>query len=100
MVPKTKSLKENNSSSENLHPVFIVTSYTDTKFGKIIRKASDCYYTHAAISFESDLHEMYSFGNSGTLSNSKLGGMTCESLNDYIKTSKNAVILVSVVFDI
>lgn len=98
MVPKTKSFKENNSSSENLHPVFIVTSYTDTKFGKIIRKASDCYYTHAAISFESDLHEMYSFGNSGTLSNSKLGGMTCESLNDYIKTSKNAVILVSVVF--
>lgn len=81
-----------------LYPVYIVTSYTDTKFGKIIRKASDCYYTHAAISFESNLHEMYSFGNSGTLSNSKLGGMTCESLNDYIKTSKNAVILVSVVF--
>lgn len=90
-------LKESSNNSE-LYPVYIVTSYTDTKFGKIIRKASDCYYTHAAISFESDLHEMYSFGNSGTLSNSKLGGMTCESLNDYIKTSKNAVILVSVVF--
>ena len=92
-----KILKESSNNSE-LYPVYIVTSYTDTKFGKIIRKASDCYYTHAAISFESDLHEMYSFGNSGTLSNSKLGGMTCESLNDYIKTSKNAVILVSVVF--
>ena len=92
-----KILKESSNNSE-LYPVYIVTSYTDTKFGKIIRKASDCYYTHAAISFESDLHEMYSFGNTGTLSNSKLGGMTCESLNDYIKTSKNAVILVSVVF--
>lgn len=92
-----KFLEESSNNSE-LYPVYIVTSYTDTKFGKIIRKASDCYYTHAAISFESDLHEMYSFGNSGTLSNSKLGGMTCESLNDYINTSKNAVILVSVVF--
>lgn len=91
------NIRESVNGTE-LYPVYIVTSYTDTKFGKIIRKASDCYYTHAAISFESDLHEMYSFGNSGTLSNSKLGGMTCESLNDYIKTSKNAVILVSVVF--
>lgn len=102
-----KRLKKFSNNIDNIHesvdgtelyPVYIVTSYTDTKFGKIIRKASDCYYTHAAISFESDLHEMYSFGNSGTLSNSKLGGMTCESLNDYINTSKNAVILVSVVF--
>lgn len=102
-----KRLKKFSNNINNIHesvngtelyPVYIVTSYTDTKFGKIIRKASDCYYTHAAISFESDLHEMYSFGNSGTLSNSKLGGMTCESLNDYINTSKNAVILVSVVF--
>lgn len=91
------NIRESVNGTE-LYPVYIVTSYTDTKFGKIIRKASDCYYTHAAISFESDLHEMYSFGDSGTLSNSKLGGMTCESLNDYIKTSKNAVILVSVVF--
>lgn len=93
----TNNIHESANETE-LYPVYIVTSYTDTKFGKIIRKASDCYYTHAAISFESDLHEMYSFGNSGTLSNSKLGGMTCESLNDYINTSKNAVILVSVVF--
>lgn len=96
-VEDNEPLDESANGTE-LYPVYIVTSYTDTKFGKIIRKASDCYYTHAAISFESDLHEMYSFGNSGTLSNSKLGGMTCESLNDYIKTSKNAVILVSVVF--
>ena len=93
-----QNLINESSNNSELYPVYIVTSYTDTKFGKIIRKASDCYYTHAAISFESDLHEMYSFGNSGTLSNSKLGGMTCESLNDYINTSKNAVILVSVVF--
>ena len=32
------------------------------------------------------------------MSNSKLGGMTCESIKDYIKTNKDAKILVSVVF--
>ena len=96
-----KNIKESiteSSKRTNLYPVYIVTSYTNTVFGKIIRKATDSTYTHAAISFEPDLQQMYSFGNSGNLSNSKWGGMTCESLQDYLNTSKDAKILVSVVF--
>ncbi len=96
-----KVIKESiteSSKKTNLYPVYIVTSYTNTVFGKIIRKATDSTYTHAAISFEPDLQQMYSFGNSGNLSNSKWGGMTCESLQDYLNTSKDAKILVSAVF--
>lgn len=96
-----KNIKESiteSSKKTNLYPVYIITSYTNTVFGKIIRKATDSTYTHAAISFEPDLQQMYSFGNSGNLSNSKWGGMTCESLQDYLNTSKDAKILVSVIF--
>lgn len=94
-------IKENTlleAYKEHINPVYIITSYTGTIFGKLIKKATDSVYTHSAISFEPTLARMYSYGNSGNMSDSKLGGMTCESLKDYIKTNKDAKILVSVIF--
>lgn len=94
-------IKENTlleAYKEHINPVYIITSYTGTIFGKLIKKATDSVYTHSAISFEPTLTRMYSYGNSGNMSDSKLGGMTCESLKDYIKTNKDAKILVSVIF--
>lgn len=89
---------QESKATERLNPVYIVTSYTGTVFGKLIRKAIHSTYTHSAISFEPTLKRIYSYGNSGTLSNSRYGGLTCESLEDYIRTNKDARILVSVVF--
>lgn len=44
-----------------LEPVFIVTTYTGTPFGKLVRKITKDPYSHVLISFDPSLREMYSF---------------------------------------
>lgn len=66
-------------SGEELYPVYILITYTKTAFGKIIRKATHGKYTHAAISLDASMNNLFSFnaGDSGQL------GFTTESLKRY-----------------
>lgn len=44
-----------------IRPVFVVLSYTNTPAGKIIKRVTGQEYTHACISFDSDMTNMLSF---------------------------------------
>lgn len=41
--------------------IYVMVSRTNTKFGKLIRRFTGCYYNHAAIAFDSELRQLYSF---------------------------------------
>lgn len=67
--------------------VYVVLTYTGTTFGKIISKVTNCKYSHAGISFNSDLSEVYSF-------NGSTNGFSHESIKKYMSESKEARIVV------
>lgn len=50
-------------SSNDFCPVYIVLFSNDTDFGKIIRKVTGSEYSHAVISLDSTLNNMYSFSS-------------------------------------
>ena len=41
--------------------IYVMISRTDTGFAKLIRRFTGCYYNHAAIAFDSELRQLYSF---------------------------------------
>ena len=59
------SLQEISSvdKSVKLYPVYIVLFSNDTEFGKIIRKVTGSNYSHATISLDPSLNNMYSFSD-------------------------------------
>lgn len=79
----------------DLYPVFIVLSFTNTRFGNIINKVKQSNYSHAAITFESDLEHLYSFN---AASENKLGGLSYESISEYLKKYNDARIKVLAIF--
>lgn len=84
------------ASDDNKKPIFIVTSYTNTNFGKVITTYTHAKYSHASLSFDSSLKHLYSFNaNNGTR---KLGGISLESIDGYIETYQDASISVSCIF--
>lgn len=82
-------------TKNDLYPVFIVLSYTNTAFGNIINKVKHSNYSHASIAFESDLEHLYSFN---AASENKLGGISYESISGYLKQYKDSRIKVLAVF--
>ena len=86
-------LKDNNTI---IHPIFIVTSFTNTAFGKIIVTYTHSTYSHAAISFDTTLENMYSF-NADNKTNT-LGGISKESISEYIKKYDDTIIKVNCIF--
>ena len=52
-----------NYSEENCYPVFIILQHSGTTMANIIQKFTKDEYSHAAISFNSALDPMYTFGN-------------------------------------
>lgn len=79
-----------------LYPVFIVTTYTATLFGKAIQKFTKDLYTHAALGFDPELTKLYSFNVVN--SKGKRGGLSEESLTQYINDNYDAELKVSVVY--
>lgn len=51
-----------NYSEENCYPVFIILQHSGTIGSNIIKKATNAKYTHAAISFNSEMSPLYTFG--------------------------------------
>lgn len=84
------------ASSKDMKPIFIVTSYTNTTFGKVITTYTHSTYSHASLSFDSSLEKLYSF-NANNEKN-KLGGLSYESISSYIKQYKDTRICVSCIF--
>lgn len=77
----------------DLYPVYIVLSFTNTKFGKIIRFLKKSTYTHAGISLDSDLKEILTFKY-----NSNFNGFSFEDLKTYTDTYDDALIEVLCLF--
>ena len=85
--------------SQRVKPIFIVTSYTNTAFGKAIKTFTHSQYTHAAIAFDTSLEELYSFNADPKYSgNGYKGGISKESLSSYIESYDKTVIQVNCIF--
>ena len=77
-------------------PIFIVNSFTNTPFGKIITTYTHSNYSHTAISLDTSLTHMYSF-NADNKKNA-FGGFSIESIKDYIAYYKDSIIQVNCIF--
>lgn len=87
------------AKSVQVKPIFIVTSYTNTPFGKAIKTFTHSEYTHAAISFDTSLEKLYSFNaDSKYSSNGYKGGISRESLSSYIDSYEKTIIQVNCIF--
>lgn len=51
------------ATGEKLYPVYITLFSNDTSFGKLIRKVTGSNYSHATISLDPSLNNMYSFSD-------------------------------------
>ena len=87
------------AKSVQVKPIFIVTSYTNTPFGKAIKTFTHSEYTHAAISFDTSLEKLYSFNaDSKYSSNGYKGGISRESLSSYVDSYEKTIIQVNCIF--
>lgn len=84
------------SKEDSLNPVFLVSSYTNTPMGKMIKAYTKDEYSHSCIALDSSLETMYSYNANNKLTSH--GGISFESLSDYIKYNPNSIIKVSCVF--
>lgn len=84
------------ASRKDMIPIFIVNSWTNTIGGKVIRVATHSTYTHSAISLDTSLERLYSF-NADNKRN-KYGGVSIESISDYIKVYDKCLINVKCIF--
>lgn len=58
-----RNLSEAAVKTGKLYPVYIVLFSNDTKFGKLIRLATGSEYSHAVVSLDSTMNNMYSFSD-------------------------------------
>ena len=56
-------INEAASKTGKLYPVYIILFSNDTKFGKLIRLATGSEYSHAVVSLDSTMNNMYSFSD-------------------------------------
>lgn len=92
-ISKYDSITESTMNND-LYPIFIVCTYTYTDFGKLVRKFTHSKYSHSSMGFDSGLQTLYSFNMNTT---KRGGGLSFESLNDYISVSDEAEIFVGMV---
>ena len=72
------------------YPVYLVLSYTNTMFGKVIRKVKNSTFTHAGISLDSDLSQILTF----MFDDKNNKGFMVESLDRYLQVYDKALISV------
>lgn len=82
--------------SRNARPIFIVNSWTNTPAGKLIRVGTFSTYTHSGISLDTSLEHIYTFNADNKVN--KFGGVSVESLQDYIKYYDKCRINVECIF--
>ena len=79
----------------DLYPIYIVLSFSGTLFGKIIRAAKKCTYSHAGMCTDSNLQKIYTFKYEAKTG---YNGFNIEDLETYINNSDEAIIDVVTVF--
>lgn len=91
--PAKFGLKEN-TSGDILKPIYIVFEEGKTLFSKAIKKVTGGIYSHAAISFDSKMDKMYSYGVEH--SSGPLGGFIIENVKDKDKNAHMGIYTVFV----
>jgi len=79
----------------DLYPVYIVLSFSNTKFGKLIRAVKHCTYSHAGMCLDSNLQEIYTFKYD---QKGAYNGFNVESIETYTNASSEAIIDLLVIF--
>jgi hypothetical protein len=88
-------LHESSTKNEDINPVFIVCSFTNTGFGKVIKWWTNSKVSHSSLSFDYRLEKMYSFCFDPDKSKS---GFVDESITSFRKKYEESYITVNVVF--
>lgn len=93
VVQESSSNMKKLYDKNKLYPVYIVLSFTNTPFGKVIRTLKHSTYTHAGLCLDSDLKNIVTF---------KFGahwnGFSSESLDVYIDAYDDALLDVLTIF--
>lgn len=79
----------------DLHPVYIILSYTNTFFGNIIRKVKSSTFTHSGFTLDSDLKEIYTFKFD---TKNRYNGFSVESIDKYLEKFEDAHISILCLF--
>lgn len=95
----TESEYAKEAKKGNYYPIFIVNSFTFTKFGKLSHKVTPKLvgeFSHSGISFGPGLNTIYSYNMANGVS--KKGGFSIESIKGYLNKNINSKISVNVFF--
>lgn len=95
IITESSNMMKKLYKENKLYPVYIVISFSDTLFGKVINKIKKSEYSHAGISLDSNLQQIMTFKFH---LESKINGFFVENLDDYINNSKEAKIIVLSLF--
>lgn len=83
-LPDDMLYEDNNTSlldtSNLLKPIYIVLSYSETAFGKVITKFKHSEYSHAGVGFDTSMDNIYSYNFKPK---EHISGFTKESIKDY-----------------
>lgn len=91
----TESTTEMNTlyATNNLYPIYIVLSFSDTTFGYVERFLEKVKYSHSGISLDSNLKNIYTYAF-----NKQNNGFNIENLHNYVSNSSKAIIGVFAIF--
>lgn len=93
ILTESSKVMRNLYKEKNIYPIYIVLSWTNTTFGKIIRFVKNSKYTHAGMSLDSDLSKIVTF-KYDSISN----GFEIENLKGYINVYRDCQIEVLCLF--
>lgn len=66
-------------ASNLLEPIFIICTFTGTRFGKVVTKIQHSKFSHSGISLDSKMKKIYTFN----IHSKKTGGAGIESIDEY-----------------
>lgn len=95
---KEKVVSETMYNAVVLKPIYIVTVYTGTAMGKAIKAFTHSTYSHAALGLDHALDKLYSFNAKSKSGKLGKGGLSIESLNEYVSQNNDADMQVTTVF--
>lgn len=75
--------------NEKLYPVYVVVMHTGSVVSTVIKKATGDLYSHASISFDPSLTNMYSFGNKRIKGKAFANGFKKEDIHNEFFSSRN-----------
>ena len=93
MINKVKFFDRINESSTDstLYPVYVLCVHTGAILGSMIKKVTKCHFSHATISFDSSLTNMYSFGRKVKMTELANGAFVKESIKNPPYTNDDAM---------